>query len=78
MFPQVGMEKLNLTQQKHAFINQKKRTTTPSKHTQKSKARLSQLLRHPAWKWREPIRFIICHTLADLPLTYSPGPTRSK
>jgi len=26
------MEKLNLTQQKHTFTNQKKRTTTQNKH----------------------------------------------
>jgi len=42
-------KKLNLTQQKHAFTNQKKCTTTQNYHT-KTKARLSRLLRHPAWK----------------------------
>ena len=31
------MEKLNLTQQKHAFTNQKKCTTTQNKHTKKLK-----------------------------------------
>jgi len=44
-------KKLNLTQQKHTFINQKKCTTT-----QKTKARFSRLLRHLAWKWS---RFIL-------------------
>jgi len=29
-----GMEKQNLTQQKHAFTNQKKCTTTQNKHKQ--------------------------------------------
>jgi len=29
----LGTEKLNLTQQKHAFTNQNKRTTTQNKHT---------------------------------------------
>ena len=43
------MEKLNLTQQKHALTNQKKRTTIQNKH-KKTKARFSRLLRHPAWK----------------------------
>jgi len=42
------MEKLNLTQQKHTFTNEKKCTTTQNK--QKTKARLSHLLQHPAWK----------------------------
>jgi len=36
MFPKpsswLGMEKQNLTQQKHMFINQKKFTTTQNKH----------------------------------------------
>jgi len=59
--PQVGMEKLNLTQQKHAFINQKKSTITSCKHTQKSKARFSQLLRNLGWKWREPILISVLH-----------------
>jgi len=39
-------KKLNLTQQKHTFTNQKKCTTT-----QKTKATFTCLLRHPAWKW---------------------------
>jgi len=32
------MEKLNLTQQKHAFTNQKKCTTTQNKHKTSSSA----------------------------------------
>jgi len=49
------MEKLNLTQQKHAFTNQTKRTTTQNKH-KKTKARFSRLLQHPVWKLRGPVR----------------------
>jgi len=45
-----GNEKTKLTQQKHTFDNQKKRTTTEKKH-KKTKARCSRLLQHPAWKW---------------------------
>jgi len=37
-----GTEKLNVTQPKHAFTNQKKRF------------RFSYLLRHPAWKTKRP------------------------
>ena len=37
------------TRQKHAFINQKKCTTTQHKH-EKTKARFSRLLRQPAWE----------------------------
>ena len=53
-FPQVNLlawygKKLNLTQQKRAFTNQKKCITTQNKH-QKNKARFSRLLRHAAWK----------------------------
>jgi len=33
----LGMEKLNLTQQKHKFIKQKKCTTTQNKHKKKQK-----------------------------------------
>jgi len=45
----LGMEKLNLTPQEHAFTNQKKCTTTQNKH-KKTKAKFSRLLRHLAWK----------------------------
>jgi len=38
----LAMEKLNLTQQKHAFTNQNKCTTTQNK--QKNKARYNRLL----------------------------------
>jgi len=34
----LGMEKLNLTQQKHTFTNQKKCTTTQNKHKNQSQA----------------------------------------
>jgi len=50
------MEKQNLTQQRHTFTNQKKCTTT-----QKTKARLRQLLRHLAWKRRGPILVLALH-----------------
>jgi len=40
-------KKLNLKQQKHAFTNQHKCTTTQNKH-KKTKVRYSCLLRHPA------------------------------
>ena len=43
----VGCPGVNLTQQKHTFINQKKCTETPNKH-KKTKAKFSRLLRHPA------------------------------
>ena len=42
-------KKLNLTQQKHAFTNQKKCTTTQNKH-KKTKTGFSLLLQHPDWK----------------------------
>jgi len=48
------MEKLNLAQQKHAFINWKKCTATQNKY-KKTRARFSCLLRHTAWKRRGPI-----------------------
>ena len=45
--PQLGMEKLNLTQQKQTFTNQNE--CTQNKH-KKTKPRFSRLLRHLAWK----------------------------
>jgi len=48
--PGLVWKKLNLTQQKNAYTNQKKCTTTQNK-VEKTKARFSCLLRHPAWKW---------------------------
>jgi len=62
------MEKLNLTQQKHAFTNQKKCTTTQNKH-QKTKARFSRLLRHPAWKQRGPTVILTLHKFVTYLLT---------
>jgi len=50
------MEKLNLTQQKHTFTNQKKCTATQNKN-KKTKARFSGLLWHPAWIQRGPITY---------------------
>jgi len=43
------MEKLNLTQQKHIFTNQKTCTTTLNEQ-KTTKARISRLLWHPIWK----------------------------
>ena len=62
----LGIEKLNLTQQKHTFTNHKKCTTTQNMH-KKTKAGLSCLLRHPAWKRRGPILVLMLHNLS---LTY--------
>ena len=62
--------KLNLTQQKHTFTNQKKCTTTQNKH-RKTKARFSRLLWHPApWKWRRPILVLALHKFVTYLLTY--------
>jgi len=46
------MEKINLTQQKHTFTNQKKRTTTQNKH-KKTKARFSCLTSYDIWPGNE-------------------------
>jgi len=59
------MEKLNLTQQKHTFTDQKKCTTTQNK--QKTKAKFSYLLWHPAWRQRGPILVLVLHRF----VTYS-------
>jgi len=56
--------KNNLTQQNHTFTNQKKCTTIQNK--QKTKARFSCLLQHPAWKWREPIMALALHKFVNL------------
>ena len=64
MFPKpicwLGMEKVNLTQQKHVFTNPEKCTTTQNKH-KKTKAMFSRLLRHPLWKQRGPIPILALH-----------------
>jgi len=65
----LGVEKLNLTQQKHTFTNQKKCTTTQNKH-KKTKARLSRLLWHPAWKWRGHVLVLALHKFVTYLLTY--------
>jgi len=57
-----------ITQQKHAFTNQKKCTTTQNK--QKTKARFSHLLRHPAWKQRGPILILVLHKIVAYLPTY--------
>jgi len=61
------MEKLNLTQEKHTFANQKKCTTTKNK--QKTKARFSRLLLHLAWKRRGPILVSALHKFVTHLLT---------
>ena len=65
----LGMEKLNLAQQKYTFTNQKKCTTTQNKH-KKTKARFSRLLRHLAWKWRGPSLVLALHKFVAYLLTY--------
>ena len=79
-----GLEKQNLTQQKHASTNEKKciqrKRSLPPK---KTKAGLSRLLRHSAGKRRWPIlvsalRKFLAYLLTYVdtyPLTYCPGPT---
>ena len=64
----LGTEKQNLTQQKHAFTNQKKCTTTQNKH-KKTKARFSRLLWHLDWKWRGPILILALHKSVTYLLT---------
>jgi len=54
------MEKLDPTQEKHTFTNQKKCTT---QNKQKTKSRISCLLRHPAWNRRMPILVLALHKL---------------
>jgi len=61
-------KKVNQTQQKHTFINQKKSTATQNKH-KKLKARFSRLLRHPAWKQRGPILILELHKFVTYLLT---------
>jgi len=63
------MENLNLTQQKHAFSNQKKCTIAQNKH-KKTKAKFSRLLRYPAWKRRGPILISAPHKSVTYLLTY--------
>jgi len=71
MFPKpiswLGMEKQNLTQQKHTFTNQMKCTTTQNK--QRTKGRFRRLLRHPAWKWRGLILVSALYKLATYSFT---------
>jgi len=59
----LGMEKLNLTQQKHTFVNQKKC------NTKKTKARFSRLLQQPAWKRTGPILVLALHKFITYLLT---------
>jgi len=63
----LGMEKLNITQQKHTFTKENKCTTTQNK--QKSKARFIRLLRHLAWKRRGPIPISVLHKSVTYLLT---------
>jgi len=74
------MAKLNLRQQKHAFTNQKKSTTTQI--NKKTKARFSHLLWHPAWKWRGPILVLALQKFVTYFDTYqsvtAPDPHRAE
>jgi len=61
-----------------------KNTITQNKH-QKTKARFSCLLRHPAWKWRGPVLISALYNFGTYLLTYTlthlltaPVPTRGK
>jgi len=64
----LGMEKLNLTQQKHAFTNQKKCTTTQNKQTNLKPGLVASYNIQPGngeglfWCWH----FIGCHLLTHL------------
>jgi len=60
----LGMEKLNLTQQKHAFTNQKMYNNT--KYTKKSKARFSRLL---CWKRKGSILVLVLYKFVTYLLT---------
>jgi len=79
----IGMEKLNLTQQKHTFTNQKKCTTTQNKHKTKLKPGLVASYDIQPGNGENLFlfrRFINCHLLTYLlthPFT-APGPTRSR
>jgi len=55
----LGIEKLNLTQQKYTFTSQKE-IYYNTKLTQKTKARFTHL-RRPAWKQRGPILVSVLH-----------------
>jgi len=57
-------EKLNLTQQKHTFTNQK------NVQHKKATAGFSHLLRHSAWKWRGSILVSAIHKLVTYKPTY--------
>jgi len=65
------IEKLNLTQQKHTFTNQKKCTTTQNKH-KKTKARFSRLLWHQFWKRTGPFLVSVFHKLVIYLLRHIP------
>jgi len=65
-----GIEEQNLTQQKHTFTNQKKRTTTQNKH---KKLKPGLVASYDIWPAFGASR--ICHLFTYLdtyPLTYSP------
>jgi len=74
----LGMEKQNLTQQKHTFTNQNKYTPTQHKH-KTTKARFSHLLTHSTWKRRGLILILALHKFVTYflwhPLFCSPRPT---
>ena len=61
-----GKTKPNTTK---AHIHQSKEVTTTQNITQKTKARFSRLLRHPAWKQRGPILVSVLHKSVTYLLT---------
>jgi len=66
----LGMEKLNSTQQKHA--SPIKRNVLQQKINTKTKASFSNLLQHPAWKWRGPILISALHKFVTYLLGHLP------
>ena len=75
----LGMEKLNLTQQKHAYTNQfQKKCTTTQNKLKKTKARFSRLLRPPVWKLKgwsnKQIIYIMPKSTNESSTYYAPEP----
>jgi len=64
-----GKTKPNTTK---ASIHQSTEIYCNTKQTQKTKARYSYLLRHPAWKWRGPILILALHKYVTYLLKHLP------
>jgi len=78
MFPKpiswLGMEKLNLTQQKHTFTNQNKCTTTQNKHKKLKPGLVASYAIRPGNGEGLALHKSVIYLLRHLPLT-APGPT---